>query len=89
MTQGRDTGPAYANAQTRSHIRYILLVINVRSDRSRENEMLYTIAMVLLVLWLLGLVTSTTLGGLIHILLLIAIVVVVLQLIGARGGSAR
>lgn len=46
--------------------------------------MLYTIAMVLLVLWLLGLVTSTTMGGLIHVLLVIAIVVVLLQVIGAR-----
>jgi hypothetical protein len=46
--------------------------------------MLYTIAMVLLVLWLLGLVTSTTMGGLIHVLLVIAIVVVLLQAVGAR-----
>jgi len=46
--------------------------------------MLYTIAMILLVLWLLGLVTSTTMGGLIHVLLVIAIVVVLLQVIGGR-----
>jgi len=38
--------------------------------------MLYTIAVVLIVLWLLGLVTSTTIGGFIHALLVIAIVVV-------------
>jgi hypothetical protein len=47
--------------------------------------MLYTIAVVLLILWLLGLVTSTTMGGFIHILLVIAIVVVLLRVIGARG----
>ena len=41
--------------------------------------MLYTIAVVLLILWLLGLVTSYTLGGFIHILLVIAIVVVLLR----------
>jgi hypothetical protein len=46
--------------------------------------MLYTIAVVLLILWLLGLVTSTTMGGFIHILLVIAIVVVLLRLISGR-----
>lgn len=43
--------------------------------------MLYTIAVVLVILWLLGLVTSFTLGGLIHILLVIAIVSVLLRII--------
>ncbi len=47
--------------------------------------MLYTIAVVLLILWLLGLVTSTTLGGFIHILLVIALVVVLLRVISGRG----
>ena len=46
--------------------------------------MLYTIAVVLLILWLLGLVTSTTIGGLIHVLLVIAIVVVLLRVISGR-----
>lgn len=46
--------------------------------------MLYTIAVILLALWLLGLVTSYTMGGLIHILLVIAIIVVVLQVIQGR-----
>ncbi len=45
--------------------------------------MLYTIAAVLLILWLLGMVTSYTLGGFIHILLVIAIIVVLLRVIGA------
>ena len=43
--------------------------------------MLYTIAVVLIILWLLGLATSVTLGGLIHVLLVIAIVVILLRLI--------
>lgn len=47
--------------------------------------MLYTIAVVMLVLWLLGLVTSTTMGGFIHVLLVIAIVVVLLRVISGRG----
>ena len=46
--------------------------------------MLYTIAIVLVVLWLLGLVSSYTVGGLIHVLLVIAIVVVLLRVIGGR-----
>jgi hypothetical protein len=46
--------------------------------------MLYTIAVVLLILWLLGLVTSYTIGGLIHVLLVIAIVMILLNVIGGR-----
>ncbi|MEO8103356.1 MAG: lmo0937 family membrane protein [Betaproteobacteria bacterium] len=46
--------------------------------------MLYTVAVVLVILWLLGLVTSYTMGGLIHVLLVIAIVVVLLNVINGR-----
>lgn len=46
--------------------------------------MLWTIAVILIVLWLLGLVSSYTMGGLIHILLVIAVVVVLLNLIQGR-----
>ncbi len=46
--------------------------------------MLYTIAIILLFLWLLGLVTGTTIGGFIHILLVIAIVMVLVNLISGR-----
>ena len=46
--------------------------------------MLYTIALVLLILWVLGLVTSFTAGGLLHILLVAAIVVVIYQLVTGR-----
>ena len=46
--------------------------------------MLYTIAVILLILWLLGLVTSTTIGGFIHVLLVIAVIVVLLQVINGR-----
>ena len=46
--------------------------------------MLYPIAVVLLILWLLGLVTANTLGGFIHVLLVIAIVVVLLRVIQGR-----
>lgn len=46
--------------------------------------MLYTIAVVLLILWLLGLVSSYTMGGFIHILLVIAIVVILVRVISGR-----
>ena len=46
--------------------------------------MLYTIAVILLVLWALGLVTSVTMGGFVHVLLVIAIVVVLLRVISGR-----
>jgi len=46
--------------------------------------MLWTIAVILLVLWLLGLVTSYTLGGFIHVLLVIAVVVVIYNLLTGR-----
>ena len=46
--------------------------------------MLYTIALVLLILWVLGLVTSFTAGGLLHLLLVFAVVAVVYQLITGR-----
>lgn len=46
--------------------------------------MLYTIAVILLILWLLGLVSSYTMGGFIHILLVIAIVVILVRIISGR-----
>jgi hypothetical protein len=46
--------------------------------------MLYTIAVVLIILWLLGLVTSYTMGGFIHILLVLAIIVVLVNLFSGR-----
>ena len=46
--------------------------------------MLYTIAVVLIILWLLGLVTSYTVGGFIHILLVVAIIMIVINLVNGR-----
>jgi hypothetical protein len=50
----------------------------------RRIIMLYTIAVVMIALWLLGLVTSYTMGGLIHVLLVIAIVMVLVNVISGR-----
>ncbi len=46
--------------------------------------MLYTIAVVLVILWLLGLVSSYTMGGFIHVLLVIAVIVIILRVISGR-----
>ena len=46
--------------------------------------MLWTIVLILLVLWALGLVTSTSMGGLLHILLVIAVVIVIFNLLRGR-----
>ncbi|MGO9514444.1 MAG: lmo0937 family membrane protein [Steroidobacteraceae bacterium] len=46
--------------------------------------MLYTIAVVLVVLWLLGLVTSYTMGGFIHILIVLAVIMILVQVIQGR-----
>jgi Family of unknown function (DUF5670) len=48
--------------------------------------MLWTIAVILVVLWLVGLVSSYTLGGFIHILLVIAVVIIILNLVQGRRG---
>ena len=53
------------------------------NEPGRES-MLWTIFVILLVLWLLGLVTSYTMGGFIHILLVVAVAVLLIQLISGR-----
>jgi hypothetical protein len=54
----------------------------MRSERSRT--MLSTLIVILVLLWLLGLVTSYTLGGFIHILLVVAIVIVLIRIVQGR-----
>jgi len=51
---------------------------------TKREIMLWTICMVLIILWLLGMVTSYTMGGLIHILLAVAIIVVLVRVIQGR-----
>ena len=65
-------GRNYANGQ------------NGKPDKEKVHSMLYTVAVVLLVLWLLGLVTSYTMGGFIHILLVVAVIMVLLNVINGR-----
>jgi hypothetical protein len=48
--------------------------------------MLWTIAVILIILWVLGLVSSYTMGGLIHVLLVIAVIVVLVNIIQGRRG---
>jgi hypothetical protein len=50
----------------------------------KENLMLWTIAVILTILWLLGLVSSYTMGGFIHLLLVVAVVVVAIEIMQGR-----
>jgi hypothetical protein len=52
--------------------------------RRRFLEMLWTIIAILLILWVLGLVTSYTLGGFLHILLVIAVILLIIRLVSGR-----
>jgi Family of unknown function (DUF5670) len=60
------------------------LALRLHGLEAGEIRMLWTIFVLLLVLWLLGLVTSYTLGGFIHILLIVAIAILCIQLISGR-----
>jgi hypothetical protein len=51
---------------------------------SKEEEMLWTIFVILLIMWLLGMVSSYTIGGFIHLLLVIALIVLVYNLVTGR-----
>jgi hypothetical protein len=65
---------------------YILIsnTLTLLFSEGRIFTMLYTIALVLLVLWVLGLVSSYTIGGFIHILLVVAVVIILLRVISGR-----
>jgi len=73
----------FAIAPTRAELAPTLQQVT-RSPTSERISMLYTIAVVLLILWAVGLVSSYTMGGLIHILLVVALVVVLVNFIGGR-----
>jgi hypothetical protein len=56
-------------------------------NNEKVHSMLYTIAVILIVLWLLGLVTSYTMGGFVHILLVVALIMIVINLVSGRRGA--
>lgn len=60
------------------------MAVYTNKRKVKENVMLETIIIILVVMWLLGLVTSYTMGGLIHILLVIAVVVLLVRVIQGR-----
>jgi len=71
--------PSLAICQKRSTLRYSRLII-----RLIYTHMITTIVTILLILWLLGLVTSFTVGGLIHVLLVIAIIMILVRVINGQ-----
>ena len=58
----------------------------LRSDgpNPQKKHMLYTFALILIILWLLGLVTSYTMGGVIHVLLVVALIMILVNFISGR-----
>lgn len=60
------------------------IISGFTNQHKEEQQMLWTIAVIMIVLWVLGLISSHTMGGFIHLLLVIAIVVVLLNLIQGR-----
>jgi hypothetical protein len=67
-----------------SLVEFSLYRRSVGPSQREEVAMLWTIFVILLVLWLLGVVTSYSLGGFIHVLLVIAVILAVMQLIQGR-----
>lgn len=65
--------------------RYCFHDETVAITTNEDSIMLYTIAIILLILWVLGLVTSYTVGGFIHILLVVAVIMILVRLISGRG----
>lgn len=63
---------------------------NTRGKLNNEkvHPMLYTIAIVLVILWLLGLVTSYTVGGFVHLLLVVAVIMILFNFISGRRSSS-
>jgi predicted ferric reductase len=59
-------------------------VNNPETEQRKVHSMLYTIAVVLVILWLLGLATSYTLGGFVHVLLVVAVIMILFNLISGR-----
>ena len=59
-------------------------ILHNHQKYSKENKMLYTIAGVLIILWLLGIVSGYTMGSFIHILLVVAVIVILVNLIQGR-----
>ena len=68
-------------AQTNSLLKRNLMS---KMNQKEEPQMLWTISLILIVLWVLGMVSSYTMGGFIHILLVIAVVTLLLRLISGR-----
>jgi len=67
-----------------AEIRTQVSVVAWKKSKEKKMDLLWTVAVILLIMWLLGLVTSYTLGGFIHILLVLAIVAVLIRVIQGR-----
>ncbi|MGD0824691.1 MAG: lmo0937 family membrane protein [Terriglobales bacterium] len=81
-------GAAVPLGWPRKDFRFSRRSVTARFSPRRESSMLWTIFIMLLILWLLGLISSYTLGGYIHLLLVVAVVILVVNLLTGRRGAA-
>jgi hypothetical protein len=80
-------GPLAGTPPNRRHRRFQSSSLGDTHRQTKCTEklgMLYTIAIVLVVLWLLGLVTSYTMGGFVHVLLVLAVIMILVQVLQGR-----
>ena len=84
MLLGLHTGRWFAAPQCGGNEKCPREVCRDAKNETRRFPMLWTIAVILLILWILGFVTSYTMGGFIHILLVVAVVVILVRLIQGR-----
>ena len=82
---GKDrAGGSFSFRQIINNVLLRQRVILLTASNNEEEVMLWTICVVLIVLWLLGMVTAYTMGGLIHILLVVAVISVLVRVIQGR-----
>jgi len=72
-----------AHSHRRTELRHQESELSTLPSR-KDPHMLYTLAVILIVLWLLGMVSAYTLGGFIHVLLVVAVIAVLLRVISGR-----
>jgi hypothetical protein len=80
MLDSRESG----DPEIREMYKYITELMNQSLGYRKEDQMLWTVAVILVILWLLGFVSSYTMGGFIHILLVVAVIVVLVRVIQGR-----
>jgi quinol-cytochrome oxidoreductase complex cytochrome b subunit len=81
---GEGRGDAFEKGRYLVHNELLVGRLGYQARRDWRTVMLWTILVILLVLWLLGMITSYTMGGLIHVLLVVAVIILLVRLVSGR-----